>query len=40
VLRGLAFLAIVLVHSNLALLYLLMIFVATVTTFFGPAGRR
>jgi MFS family permease len=37
VLRGLAFLAIVLVHSNLALLYLLMIFVATVTTFFGPA---
>jgi MFS family permease len=37
VLRGFAFLAIVLVDNNLALLYLLMIFVATVTTFFGPA---
>jgi MFS family permease len=37
VLRGLAFLAIVFVNNNLAMLYLLMIFVATVTTFFGPA---
>jgi MFS family permease len=37
VLRGLAFLAIVFVGNNLAMLYLLMIFVATVTTFFGPA---
>ena len=37
VLRGLAFLAIVLVGTNLLLLYPLMIFVATVTTFFGPA---
>jgi MFS family permease len=37
VLRGLAFLAIVFVDNNLVLLYLLMIFVATVTTFFGPA---
>jgi MFS family permease len=37
VLRGLAFLAIVLVGNNLAMLYLLMIFVSTVTTFFGPA---
>ncbi len=37
VLRGLAFLAIVFVGNNLALLYLLMFFVATVTTFFGPA---
>lgn len=37
VLRGLAFLAIVVVGSNLLGLYLLMIFVATVTTFFGPA---
>jgi MFS family permease len=37
VLRGFAFLAIVFVDNNLALLYLLMIFVATVTTFFGPA---
>ena len=36
-LRGLAFLAIFFVGNNLALLYLLMIFVATVTTFFGPA---
>ena len=37
VLRGLAFLGIVFFDQNLALLYLLMIFVATVTTFFGPA---
>ncbi|MGD0017626.1 MAG: MFS transporter [Candidatus Limnocylindrales bacterium] len=37
VLRGLAFFAIVFVDNNLAMLYLLMIFVATVTTFFGPA---
>jgi len=37
VLRGVAFLAIVLVGNNLAMLYLLMILVATVTTFFGPA---
>jgi MFS family permease len=37
VLRGLAFLAVVFVDHDLALLYLLMIFVATVTTFFGPA---
>jgi MFS family permease len=37
VLRGLAFLAIVFVNNNLVMLYLLMIFVATVTTFFGPA---
>jgi MFS family permease len=37
VLRGLLFLGIVLVGNNLAMLYLLMIFVATVTTFFGPA---
>ncbi len=37
VLRGIAYLAIVFVDSNLAMLYLLMIFVATVTTFFGPA---
>jgi len=37
VLRGLAFLAFVLVQNSLVLLYLLMIFVATVTTFFGPA---
>jgi MFS family permease len=37
VLRGLAFLMIFLVGSNLLLLYLLMILVSTVTTFFGPA---
>ena len=37
VLRGLAFVAIVFFDRNLAMLYLLMIFVATVTTFFGPA---
>jgi len=37
VLRGLAFMAIVLVGNNLLLLYLLMVFVSTVTTFFGPA---
>ena len=37
VLRGLAFLAIFLVNGNLPLLYLLMILVSTVTTFFGPA---
>jgi MFS family permease len=37
VLRGLAFLAIVLVGNNLLLLYTLMVLVATITTFFGPA---
>ncbi len=37
VLRGFAFLAIVLVGNNLLLLYVLMALVSTVTTFFGPA---
>jgi MFS family permease len=37
ILRGLAYLAIFFVGDNLALLYLLMILVATITTFFGPA---
>jgi MFS family permease len=37
ILRGLAFLAIVLVGDNILLLYLFMFFVSTVTTFFGPA---
>jgi MFS family permease len=37
VLRGLAFLAIVVVGNNLLGLYSLMVLVATVTTFFGPA---
>jgi MFS family permease len=37
ILRGLAFMAIVFVNNNLLMLYLLMIFVSTVTTFFGPA---
>jgi MFS family permease len=37
ILRGFAFLAIVLVGNNLLMLYLLMVFVSTVTTFFGPA---
>ena len=37
ILRGLCFLAIFFVGDNLALLYLLMILVATITTFFGPA---
>jgi MFS family permease len=37
VLRGLAFMAIVLVGNNLLLLYLLMVIVSTITTFFGPA---
>lgn len=37
VMRGVAFLAIFLVGDNLLLLYLLMIVVSTVTTFFGPA---
>jgi MFS family permease len=37
ILRGFAFLGIVLVGNNLIGLYLLMVFVATVTTFFGPA---
>ena len=37
ILRGLAFLAIFLVGNNLLFLYLLMVFVSTVTTFFGPA---
>ncbi|HEX7491843.1 MAG TPA: MFS transporter [Candidatus Limnocylindrales bacterium] len=37
ILRGVAFLAIVLVGNNLILIYLLMILVSTVTTFFGPA---
>jgi MFS family permease len=37
VLRGFAFLAIVLVGNTILLLYLFMFFVSTVTTFFGPA---
>ena len=37
ILRGFAFLAIWLVGNNLLLLYLLMVLVSTVTTFFGPA---
>ena len=37
ILRGLAFLAIFFVGNNLLMLYSLMIFVSTVTTFFGPA---
>jgi len=37
ILRGLAFMVIVFVGNNLLMLYLLMIFVSTVTTFFGPA---
>ncbi len=37
VLRGVAFVLVFLVGNNLLLLYLLMIFVSTVTTFFGPA---
>jgi MFS family permease len=37
VLRGVAFVAVFLVSSNLLLLYLLMILVSTLTTFFGPA---
>ena len=37
VLRGVAFLGIVFAGENLIVLYLLMILVATVTTFFGPA---
>jgi MFS family permease len=37
VLRGIAFLALVFVGDNLLMLYLLMIVVSTVTTFFGPA---
>jgi MFS family permease len=37
VMRGLAFMAIVFVGNNLLMLYLLMVFVSTVTTFFGPA---
>lgn len=37
VLRGAAFVLVFLVSSNLLLLYLLMILVSTVTTFFGPA---
>lgn len=37
IMRGLAFVAIVFAGDNLLGLYLLMIFVATVTTFFGPA---
>jgi MFS family permease len=37
ILRGFAFLAIVLVGNNLLMLYLLMVIVSTVTTFFGPA---
>jgi MFS family permease len=36
-LRGVAFLAIWLVGNNLLLLYLLMVFVSTATTFFAPA---
>jgi MFS family permease len=37
ILRGIAFLAIFLFGNNLLFLYLLMVFVSTVTTFFGPA---
>lgn len=37
VLRGVAFAAVFLVSGNLLLLYLLMILVSTLTTFFGPA---
>ena len=37
VMRGGAYIAIVLVGANLLVLYLLMVFVATVTTFFAPA---
>ena len=37
ILRGLAYLAIVFAGNNLAALYLLMILVSTITTFFGPA---
>ena len=37
IMRGLAFLAIFFVGNNLLMLYLLMVFVSTVTTFFGPA---
>jgi MFS family permease len=37
VLRGVAFVLVFLVRSNLLLLYLLMILVSTLTTFFGPA---
>ncbi|MGA2512131.1 MAG: MFS transporter [Candidatus Limnocylindrales bacterium] len=37
ILRGLAFLAIVFMGNNLLMLYLLMVLVSTVTTFFGPA---
>ncbi len=37
ILRGLAFMAIVVVGNNLLLLYVLMVVVSTVTTFFGPA---
>src|ERR1035437_443497 len=37
VLRGVAFVAVFLVTGNLLLLYLLMVLVSTVTTFFGPA---
>ncbi|MGA3029910.1 MAG: MFS transporter [Candidatus Limnocylindrales bacterium] len=37
ILRGFLYLAIVLVGNNLLMLYLLMVLVSTVTTFFGPA---
>jgi MFS family permease len=37
IMRGFAFMAIVFVGNNLLMLYLLMVFVSTVTTFFGPA---
>ena len=37
VLRGVAFVLVFMVSSNLLLLYLLMILVSTLTTFFGPA---
>ena len=37
VLRGAAFVLVFLVGNNLLLLYLLMILVSTITTFFGPA---
>ena len=37
IIRGLLFLAVVFVGNNLLMLYLLMVLVSTVTTFFGPA---
>jgi MFS family permease len=37
IIRGFLFLAVVFVNNNLLMLYLLMVLVSTVTTFFGPA---